>query len=199
MKSDCDARPKRQYRMETRAASAEQTQQRILNAARDLFTHHWLDEVTLDDVARQAGVTVQTVLRRFGSKDGLVTAVGAHLREEVVAQRGQAPVGDVPGAVRNLFDHYEGVGDIVLRALAQEGMFPAVRALTDAGRQFHYAWVGRAFAPYLDQVTGQERERLRAQLISVTDVYIWKLLRRDLGLEREQAELALRGLIDGVV
>ena len=38
----------------------------------------------------------------------------------------------------------------------------------------------------------------RAQLVAVTDVHIWKLLRRDQGLDREQAELALRELIAGL-
>jgi hypothetical protein len=35
-------------------------------------------------------------------------------------------------------------------------------------------------------------------LIAMTDVYVWKLLRRDLGLERQEAELALCEMIDGV-
>ena len=86
----------------------------------------------------------------------------------------------------------------MLRSLAQEGRYPPIRALTDRGRRFHYEWVARTFAPLLVGVAGPERERLRAQLIAVTDVYVWKLLRRDLGLDRDQAELALRELIAGL-
>jgi hypothetical protein len=37
-----------------------------------------------------------------------------------------------------------------------------------------------------------------AQLIAVTDVYTWKILRRDTGLTRPQTERALAELIEGV-
>ena len=32
----------------------------------------WYDEITLDRVADEAGVTVQTIVRRFGGKAGLL-------------------------------------------------------------------------------------------------------------------------------
>ncbi len=189
---------KRPYRMQARAVAAHTTGRRILQAVTELFMERWLDQFSLADVATRAGVTVQTVLRRFGSKEGLIAAAGAELQRRVEQQRGAAPVGDVNGAVRNLFDHYEDVGDLVLRSLAQEGMHASIRALTDDGRKLHQEWVERTFAPLLPGAPGKERERMRAQLITVTDVYVWKLLRRDLGLDREEAELALRELIGGL-
>lgn len=189
---------KRPYRMQARARAAQETGRRILQAVTELYMERWLDQFSLEDVARRSGVTVQTVLRRFGSKEDLLAAAGAELERHVSRQRGEAPVGDVDGAVRNLFDHYEEVGDLVLRSLAQEGMHPPIRALMDRGRRFHYEWVERIFAPLLAGTTGQERQRLRAQLITLTDVYVWKLMRRDLGLDRDQAELALRQLIGGL-
>jgi AcrR family transcriptional regulator len=190
--------PKRQYRMQARAELAEQTRQDILDSLIQLFAERWLGQITLADVAGRAGVTVQTVLRYFGSKDGLIAAAGDSIRTQVEAQRRTAPVGDVAGAIANLFDHYEAEGDSVLRALAQEGMYASIRDVIDRGRLLHYEWVERTFAPVLESVSGADRERLRAQLIAMTDVYVWKLLRRDLGLERQEAELALREMIDGV-
>lgn len=185
--------------MRARAEMAEQTHQRIIESLIALFAERWLDDVSLADVADRAGVTVQTVLRRFGSKDGLLAAAGEALRQQVEAQRGAAPVGDVDGAIQNLLDHYEEVGDLVLRALAQEGAHAPIRVLTDQGRRLHHAWVERTFAPQLAAVSGPVHERLRAQLIAMTDVYVWKLLRRDLGLTRPQAEETLREMIDGVL
>ncbi|HZQ31954.1 MAG TPA: hypothetical protein VFB19_09480 [Mycobacterium sp.] len=41
-------------------------------------------------MADRAGVTVQTVLRRFGDKDSLFATAVARFFEEVRAQRGQA-------------------------------------------------------------------------------------------------------------
>jgi len=189
---------KRPYRLQARAAAAAETHRRVVQATIALYAERWIDQFSLEEVATRAGVTAQTVLRRFGSKEGLIAAAGDELERHVTRQRWAAPVGDVAGAVRNLFDHYEEVGDLVLRSLAQEGRYPSIRALTDRGRRFHYEWVARTFAPLLAGVAGQERERLLAQLIAVTDVYVWKLLRRDLGLDRDQAELALRELIAGL-
>ncbi|MEV0911884.1 TetR/AcrR family transcriptional regulator [Streptomyces hokutonensis] len=48
--------------------------EKILRAAREVFGQHGLG-VTLDDVARHAGVGVGTVYRRFPDKDSLVRAL----------------------------------------------------------------------------------------------------------------------------
>lgn len=110
-------------------------------------------------------------------------------------QRDQAPIGDIEGAVNNLIDHYEEWGDTALRLLAQEERVVAIRSITDAGRALHYEWVERTFAPLLAGRTGTARRRLLVELIAICDVYFWKLLRRDLGLSREQTELAIRETI----
>ena len=53
---------------------AERNRQRILDAAREVFAERGLD-VTLDDIARHAGVGVGTAYRRFPHKDALVEAL----------------------------------------------------------------------------------------------------------------------------
>ena len=55
-------------------ADAERNRQRLLAAAKDLFATRGLD-VTLDDVARHAGVGTGTAYRRFPNKDALVDAL----------------------------------------------------------------------------------------------------------------------------
>ena len=186
---------KRPYRMGARAEAAKETRRRILDAVISLHMERYYDQISLNDVAERAGVTVQTVLRRFGSKDGLIEAASEEARGRVVSQRGEAPVGDIAGAVENLVDHYEEWGESALRLLAQEDRVPAFRKATDAGRALHYEWVERTFAPMLAEREGEERRRLLAQLIGVCDVYLWKILSRDLGLSREQTELALTEMI----
>jgi AcrR family transcriptional regulator len=190
-----DIQRKRPYRMGARAEAAEETRRRILDAVIGLHMERYYDQISLDDVAERAGVTVQTVLRRFGSKDGLIDAASEVARERVVNQRSEAPVGDIAGAVENLVDHYEEWGDSVLRLLAQEDQVPAFRKATDAGRTLHYKWVEHTFAPVLAERGGEDRRRLLSQLIAVCDVYFWKILSRDLGLSREQTVLAMREMI----
>jgi AcrR family transcriptional regulator len=190
-----DAPNKRQYRMRARAEAAAETGRRILEAVIELHMERYYDQVSLEDVAERAGVTVQTVIRRFGSKERLIVAATEAANRQVVRQRDQAPVGDIEGAVKNLVDHYEEWGDGVLRLLAQEERVVAFRAVTDAGRALHYEWVERVFAPLLAKRAGKARRRLLAELIAICDVYFWKLLRRDLGLSRAQTELAIRETI----
>jgi|SRR5215211_2816498 len=190
-----DALNKRPYRMRARAEAAAETGRRILEATIEFHMECFFDQVSLEDIAERSGVTVQTVIRRFGSKERLIEAAAEEGKSQVVRQRDQAPVGDVEGAVKNLVDHYEEWGDGVLRLLAQEERVPALRAITDAGRAFHDQWVERVFAPFLAKRTGEARRRLFAELIAICDVYFWKLLRRDLGLSCEQTELAIRETI----
>jgi AcrR family transcriptional regulator len=61
---------------------AERNRQRILKAASEVFTERGLD-VSLDEVARHAGVGVGTVYRRFRTKEELVEALFVDRVEEV--------------------------------------------------------------------------------------------------------------------
>jgi AcrR family transcriptional regulator len=186
---------KRPYRMRARAEAAAETGRRILEATIELHRERFFDQVSLEDIAERAGVTVRTVIRRFGSKERLIEAAAEEGTRQVTDQRYRAPIGDIEGAVNNLVDHYEEWGDTALRLLAQEERVAAFRSITDAGRAFHHEWVESTFAPLLAKRTGEEYRRLLAELIAVCDVYFWKLLRRDLGLSREQTELAIRETI----
>src|SRR5688572_23824689 len=109
----------RTYRMGARAAAVEATRRRIVEATISLHEREYSDRITLEDIAAEADVTVPTVLRHFGSKEQLLWAAVDMTEAEVRAQRWQAPIGDVAGAVDNLLDHYEERGSTVLRLLAQ--------------------------------------------------------------------------------
>jgi AcrR family transcriptional regulator len=194
-KASSETPQRRPYRMRARAEAAAETGRRILEAVIELHRERYFDQISLEDIAGRAGVTVQTVIRRFGSKERLIEAAAEEGNRQVVRQRYQAPVGDIEGALKNLVDHYEEWGDSVMRLLAQEERVPAFRSVTDAGRALHYEWVERTFAPLLAERTGTARRRLLAELIAICDVYFWKLLRRDLRLSREQTELALKETI----
>jgi len=186
---------KRPYRGHVQAEIAALTAQRILQAALELYEQAWLDQITLEQVAMRAGVTVQTVLRRFGSKEQLIAAAGQEAYARAMRQRSEAPVGDLSAAVRTIIAHYEEVGTRVLRALAQEERHPLLQQIVAAGRLAHRQWVERVFAPYLPPSHSSGHERLLAQLVAITDVYTWKLLRRDANLSREQTELALQEML----
>jgi len=179
---------KRRYRMVARAEAAAATQERILASAWRHFSGHPYEQVRLADIAADAGVTVQTLHSRFGKKDELFVAAWVAAIGPEGARRDSAPVGDVRSAVRVLYDSYELQGDAVLRLLAAEDRIPTVHQMADAGRAWHRDWVERTFAPQLAGSRGAGRERRLVALIVATDLLVWKLLRREIGLGREAAE-----------
>ena len=184
--------------MGARAVQVTATRERILVSALELFGTRLYDEVSLDEVAAAADTTVQTVIRHFGSKESLFAAMVDWSSERMVAPREEARPGDIAGAVRGLVDHYEQWGDAVFLILSQEERVPAIRPHTDEGRAYHRAWVERLLGGALASLRGNARERRLAQLIAITDLYTWKLLRRDLGLSRRQAETAIRELVEAL-
>lgn len=182
--------------MMARAQTSAATAERILDAAVDVFWELPTDKISLDEVARRAGVTVQTVIRRFGGRDALFTAAGARESERIRRQRDEAIPGDPASAVGALLDHYEVFGDRVLKMLAEEERNPALRSVVDQGRTVHRDWCARVFAAALAPTRGLKRERRLAQFVAICDVYTWKLLRRHAALSRSQSELALVELLN---
>jgi AcrR family transcriptional regulator len=184
--------------MRARAASVAATRQRIVAAAvqasRELFTL----EVTLEQVADRAGVSVQTLLRHFGSRDGLFEAAMAAARAEVMAER-WAPAGDARAAVRAVVDHYEARGEFALVMLSHQGADERGRRLTADGKAAHRQWTQECFAPQLAGLPPGERAVVTDLLVVATDVYTWALLRRDRGLSRDHTEARMLRLVEAVL
>jgi AcrR family transcriptional regulator len=184
----------RTYRMRARAEGVERTRERILRAARGRFVDLPYDEVRLADVAADAGVTQQTLLNHFSSKEGLLLALVEVLGREVDALRGPVRPGDVRGFVRALMRQYEVLGDANVRLAAVAERIPELhRGLTYA-RAVHTARLEETFAEQLP-ADPRERRRAIAALYAVTDVGTWKLLRRDLGHSRAESTAVLESLL----
>jgi hypothetical protein len=69
--------------------------------------------------------------------------------------------------------------------------------ITRQGKAMHRAWVVEVFAPFL--AAADDPEALTDLLVVATDVYAWKLLRRDRGLSRERTESRMRRLVEGLL
>jgi AcrR family transcriptional regulator len=186
----------RSYRMTARAAASEATERNIRDAAVRLFGELPYDQVSLQAVADRAGVTVQTVLRRFSSKEELFAAAAERMTRQIQEERDVVSAGDVGGGVANTIETYERWGDRILNLLAQELRTPSIREVTNFGRRHHYGWVEHVFRPLLMNAPADVRSQRVAQLIAITDLYVWKVLRRDLKLSRDDTEAAVRDLVD---
>ena len=180
---------KKPYSMELRAAAAEATRERVLAAGADAFLEHWYDDVTIAAVAKRAGVSGQTVINHFGSKEQLATATYAYLGEQMTQRRYTPEPGDVRGAIEALVEDYDVTGDAVIRTLALEEKVPTLRPLLKRGRDSHREWVQTMFrAP-----------KLVPELVVATDVYTWKLLRRDQGLSRDETAAAILRIVEALL
>jgi AcrR family transcriptional regulator len=128
-------------------ADAERNRQRLLAAARELFAARGL-EVTLDEIARHAGVGTGTAYRRFPNKDALIEALMVERIEELGAIARDCLA--EPDPWRGLAGYFE-------RALAMQ---VADRGLRDVlfspgrGRE-RVAHARRAIAPVVTQLVGR--------------------------------------------
>jgi AcrR family transcriptional regulator len=185
----------RGYTMRARAESKTQTRESILDAFIRLSEERLSVEIVLADVAERAGVSVQTVLRHFGNRQGLFEAALERQGEQVRAER-STPVGDAPAAVRTIVAFYDRMGEWSLRLQAQEHSDAPTRRLVQAGRRIHREWVEEVFAP---QLRGRrDRRELVDLLVVATDVLTWKILRRDGGLDRKTTCRRMLRLVQGI-
>lgn len=153
-----------------RAENREQQREGILIAARDLFTRHGFEDVTVAEVAEAAGVARATVFNHFRSKAGLVDA----MRE--------GTMGAYHALLRNALADEDTPAPTLLRAMFEmmgygierdrrfyRGVFREMAKLQfgfDEGGPSQHA-SDEALA-LLDQLItrGQERGQLRADILS---------------------------------
>ena len=122
--------------------------ERVLDAALALGAESGVRRLTMDDVARRAGVGRMTVYRRFGDKERLVEALGVREMRRCLAALDAAIAPDAPieeqiaeGFVTSLRLAREHPllnrlarldPETVMRALVEDGIFAAARAFLAA-------------------------------------------------------------------
>lgn len=185
----------RTYQQSARAASVALTRTRILDATDRLFLGPSGPQFSLDQVAADAGTTVQTVLRHFRSKDELLAAGAERALAQLQEERDAVPAGDLAAVAAYLERHYEEQGTAVFRMVSLEAQSPAVAAIVERGRQLHRRWVERVLAPLLDGLPRAERRRRAALLVVATDLLTWRLLRVEQGLSRREYRASVLDLL----
>ena len=142
---------KRQYRSPAREAAAEETRERIRQAAKELFIAKGYQGTTLKDVADRAGVGERTLYDSFGNKFGLLRHTIAML---TMGDESRVPAADRPAAVaaRELDDPREALaahlklgtdlmnraGDLLLMSDATPGTDPDLERSVARGTQAAY-------------------------------------------------------------
>jgi len=106
--------------------------------------------------------------------------------------------GDPAAAVDNLIAHYETHGRMVLHLLSQESRVDLLADVARSGRRYHRMWVERTFGRELTGTVPEKKRRL-AQLVAITDLYVWKVLRLDCGLDVTATKTSVRQLVEAVI
>jgi len=196
------ARPaeRRGYKQEVRARQTEANAKSILDAAvKCLRASKRLATITLDELAAEAGVTVRTILRQFGSKDGIMEAAFLEVGRQIQSARRDTPAGDIDAALAALVDQYEVEGDLNARVVSEEHEIPILHKLLEFARKSHRQWLTVVFGPRLAHLPAAQREQRITALYAATEVQLWKVLRRDLHQSPEQTAAIFHQLVRGVL
>ena len=143
--------PGRTYRMTARADAAERTGERINDAMLRRFTELPYDRIRLEDVAADAGVTVQTAIRRFGSKHGVLAATVERELTRLATERAAALGSSPQATLHSLVRYYEDHGALILKLYAEADQAPGVPELASRARGYHVTWCREAFSEALEQ------------------------------------------------
>jgi AcrR family transcriptional regulator len=194
---------KRSYQQRARADATAATRARVIDAMLAQLSRRWLEEISLQEVADGAQTSLQTVLRHFGSKEGLIGAALAAIEGRVAAARALPAGAPLEAVLRVLVRDYERSGDLYIRGTMQEHRSAQMAPVIAHARRSHRAWLEGALADELRRVPGARRAAALDGLFAATDVLLWKILRRDLrmpsaAVERWMISLA-RAVLDGVV
>ena len=146
---------KRRYHSPKRERQARQTREQIVGAARRLFARDGFAKTTVEAIAREAGVSAQTVYASVGSKRGIVLALldrmeieggNEELRRELAASKD--PRWQLRAIVRfnrRLFERGRDVLDVVMATRADADVEAFGRAGEVRRREGQARWV-RAWA-----------------------------------------------------
>jgi AcrR family transcriptional regulator len=145
--------------MVARSEGMASTRERIVEAALKLLLEQAYEDVTLVAIAEAAGVSHQTVLNHFTSKENVGAAAAEVLSRQTQDVRARAVPDDQLGAIAILVGEYERFGDPAARwAIASERL-GSLAPLLDRARAGHQAWLDRIFADRLPKAAGHASSR----------------------------------------
>lgn len=174
----------RTYRSELRAEQAEETRRRILDAALRVMSTG-LASLSVPAVAREAGVSVPTVYRHFGTKADLLAEMYPHAARLAGLDGVPDPstVSDVKTAVRAMIERLDALDDVSRAAFASP-IADEVRHVTMPSRVTRLRRLGESIEPPLASADLDRITRLLVVLTSQSSLRTW---RDHLGVTADQA------------
>jgi len=159
---------------ETRSAQAQATRARVLEATVSVMARG-VASVSIPAVAREAGVSVPTVYRHFGTKQDLLAAVYLHVARRAAPREFVAPrtLDELREGVRAIFEGLESADDLARAAMASPAAAEARRAGMPERLEV-YRRLADAIAPKLAQPDRARIARVLTVLISGSALRLWR-------------------------
>ncbi len=187
----------RPYESPLRAEQAAATRDRIVNAAIELLQRGDSGDVSMNDVAEQAGVAVRTVYRAFPTRDDLFDGVLETIKQHFAAAAGPHPrspdefVATAPAAVRAVF-----AIEPLYRALFA---LAAERALHQRGATARQAAILEFFANDIDRLRPDAARRFVALIHLATSSTSVLFLKDYARLDAEDAGAAIQWALETII
>jgi len=174
----------RTYQSQLRTEQAEETRHRILDAALRVMSTG-LASLSVPAVAREAGVSVPTVYRHFGTKADLLAEMYPHAARRAGLDRIPDPssAGDVKGAVRALIERLDALGDMDRAAFAS----PIANEVRHATMPSRFARVRRMAESIEPTLSNAELDRIARLMVVVFSQSALRTWRDHLGVSADQA------------
>jgi len=188
---------------------AAQTRADILDAARVLFGRDGYSATSINDIAREAGVSVQTIYARLGSKRGMLVALVDRIDDEAglaetrpLLEGATDPAELLANYVNLTRRFHERCGDVIGALVSAVGAEPDIAEFAAEGRRRHRfgcSVVVRRLAA-LDGLTPRLSEPAAiAALTLLTAHESWMELHRETGLTWGEAERTMLVLVRGAL
>ncbi|HEY8179321.1 MAG TPA: helix-turn-helix domain-containing protein [Candidatus Limnocylindria bacterium] len=189
-------RAAREYRSELRVQQANDTRARILDATVRV-TARGIATVSIPAVAREAGVSVPTVYRHFGTKEELLAAVYPHVLRQASAHEPPFPrsLDELKDGVRAYADLIDSFDDLTRAAMASPAS-AETRALSMPRRLGMLSDLVDSIEPHVAAADRERLIRLMAVLLNSSALRMW---RDHLGASVDQAADDIDWIVRAVV
>jgi AcrR family transcriptional regulator len=176
-------RERRAYGSPLRAQQADETRGRILDATVRVLARG-VASLSVPDVAREAGVSVPTVYRHFGTKGDLLAAVYPHVVRRAGLDQQVPPrsLDKLREGVRAYLDHLDSFDDLARAAMASPAS-REVRGTNMMDRLAMFRLLADSVVPRLSDV---DRDRIARLLVVLTTSSALRMWRDQLGLSADE-------------
>jgi AcrR family transcriptional regulator len=174
----------REYRSELRAEQAAETRKRILDATVRVSATG-IASLSIPAVAREAGVSVPTIYRHFGTKQDMLAAVYPHVVREAGLHELVIPrsMDELLDGLRTHFERTDSLGDLARLAMASPAS-DEVRRLNIPDRLAMFRRVADSIVP---TPSDTDRDRIARLLVVLTASSALRMWRDQLGSSVEEA------------